>query len=354
LELFTHIPYSLISLNYPEPEGSIPNGSDAVGAITVGAVDVNDYSESGLEYYSSRGPTNSTGGGAPDYGNGSRTKPDISAPTRVSTVSYGSMGGTSAATPHTAGAAILYMSGYKKTYGSLPTADQTQEYLENCAESTYDWGTDTDGIKNNQFGAGGLYMCDITSIAANFSASPTEGVAPLTVNFTNLSSGDYDTCSWDFGDGGTSSDCNDPEHTYDTAGTYSISLTVSGDGGEDTETKTDYITVYEGVLADFNASPKSGTAPLAVSFTNLSSGDFTTCSWDFGDGGNSDDCSDPVHIFHTAGTYTVSLTVSGDGGEDTETKTDYIHIEDGMKYKVYLPMILKSDQGISDLNTISL
>jgi PKD repeat protein len=352
LEIFTplHTLYDTIPLTYSVPMSSVQTPSDSTGAISVGAVDVNDYSESGLEHYSSHGPTNSTGGGAPDYNNGSRTKPDIAGPTRVSTASGGIyiFWGTSAATPHTAGAAVLYMSGYKKSYGSLPTADQTQEYLENCAESTNDWGTDMDGIKNNQFGAGGLYMCEIPVIEANFSASPTEGDAPLIVNFTNLSTGDFDTCSWDFGDGGTSSDCNDPEHTYWAAGTYSVSLTVSGDGGEDTETKTNYITVYEGVHADFSASPTSGIAPLAVSFTNLSSGDFTTCGWDFGDGGTSSDCSEPVHIFHTAGTYTVSLTVSGDGGEDTETKTDYINVEEGVKYKVYLPMILKSDQGISD------
>jgi PKD repeat protein len=347
LEIFTPLfTYEApIPLTHYVSMGSIPNGSDAAGAITVGAVDVNDYSETGLEDYSSHGPTNSTGGGAPNYGNGSRTKPDIAGPTRVSTASGGIyiFWGTSAATPHTAGAAILYMSGYKKTYGSLPTADQTQAYLENCAETTYDWGTDTDGIKNNQFGAGGLYMCDIPDVAANFSGSPTDGAAPLFVNFTNLSTGDFDTCSWVFGDGETSSDCNDPEHAYDTAGTYSVSLTVSGSGGEDTETKVDYITVFEGVHADFSASPTSGTAPLAVSFTNLSSGDFSTCSWDFGDSGTSSECSDPVHIFYTTGTYTVSLTVSGDGGEDTEMKTEYINVEEGVKYKLYLPMILKSN-----------
>jgi hypothetical protein len=186
LELFTHFPYSLIPLNYHVAMGSIPNASDAAGAITVGAVNVADYSESGLEFYSSQGPTNATGGGAHDYNNGSRTKPDIAGPTWVSTASYGTMGGTSAATPHVAGAAVLYMSAYLNMYGSLPTVDQTQAYLENCAEATYDWGTDIDGIKNNQFGAGGLYMCQPSSATptatATSTSTPTQTETPTSTS----------------------------------------------------------------------------------------------------------------------------------------------------------------------------
>jgi len=77
---------------------------------------------------------------------------------------------------------------------------------------------------------------------ADFSATPTSGVAPLTVSFTNLSIGDWTSSSWDFGDGATSTDEN-PSHSYTTPGTYTVSLTVTGSGGSDTETKTDYIQV---------------------------------------------------------------------------------------------------------------
>ena len=163
---------------------------------------------------------------------------------------------------------------------------------------------------------------------ADFSASPQEGVAPLLVNFTNLSTGDYDTCSWTYGDGGTSSDCNDPGHTYNTAGVYTVSLTVNGDGGQDTETKTGYISVFVQAEAEFSATPTTGIVPLLVGFTNSSTGDYDTCEWDFGDGGTSSECVDPDHTYDVGGTYTVSLTVSGDGGEDTETKTDYLVLYD--------------------------
>jgi len=89
---------------------------------------------------------------------------------------------------------------------------------------------------------GNLYIARL--VQAAFTASPTVGVAPLTVVFTNTSTGDFDTCAWTFGDGGSSSDCNDPSHTYNSGGVYTVTLTVSGLGGSDTETKVEYITVY--------------------------------------------------------------------------------------------------------------
>jgi PKD repeat protein len=81
-----------------------------------------------------------------------------------------------------------------------------------------------------------------TAVEANFTASATSGTAPLTVEFTDTSKGAPTTWSWDFGDGGTSTE-TDPVHTYTEAGTYTVSLTASKTGSSDTETKTGYITV---------------------------------------------------------------------------------------------------------------
>jgi PKD repeat protein len=170
------------------------------------------------------------------------------------------------------------------------------------------------------------YITVYTAVTADFSADVTSGIAPLTVQFTDLSSGDYDTLAWDFGDGSTSAESN-PSHVYSAAGVYAVSLTASGDGGTDVETKTGYITVYTAVSADFSADVTSGIAPLSVQFTDLSSGDYDTLAWDFGDGGSSD-LENPMHTYSTPGTYSVSLTISGLGGSDTEIKASYITVYD--------------------------
>src|SRR6185295_7062000 len=65
--------------------------------------------------------------------------------------------------------------------------------------------------------------------------------------------------------------------------------------------------------AAFTENKTSGDIPLAVQFTNQSTGDISSYAWNFGDGGTSTD-KDPSHSFATAGTYTVTLTVTGPGG----------------------------------------
>jgi PKD repeat protein len=80
---------------------------------------------------------------------------------------------------------------------------------------------------------------------ADFTGTPTSGTAPLTVNFTDASTGNPTAWAWDFGDGATSTERN-PSHTYATAGTYTVTLTASNAGGNDTDTKTGYITATTG------------------------------------------------------------------------------------------------------------
>jgi|LSQX01.2.fsa_nt_gb PKD repeat protein len=322
-------------------------------------------------------------------------------------------------------------------------------------------------------------------LVASFTASPTSGLAPLTIAFTDTSTGEPTSWSWTFGDGSTS-DKQNPTHTYTAPGTYTVTLTVTRAGASDTETKTGYITVYDGcsssgllgtyyptmdfkgtpvqridqrlwfadaeagstyhyydsdeenwpsstlgktdqfsvvyegyllvptdatytfyltsddgsclwidavdegadplidnwgyhspremnssihlsagshpikvemfegngaailylewsspaferkpvdsfcqgtvqVSADFTATPLNGTAPLEVQFTDVSTGGPTSWSWDFGDGGTSND-QHPVHTYTTPGTYTVTLTVTKTGVSNTEMKAGYITV----------------------------
>ncbi|MFA6333118.1 MAG: PKD domain-containing protein, partial [Methanoregula sp.] len=118
---------------------------------------------------------------------------------------------------------------------------------------------------------------------AAFVANPTSGSVPLTVGFTDQSTGQVTSWNWNFGDGKASSEQN-PSHTYWTAGTYNVILTVSNEHGSSDVTKTQYIVVSDDLVAKFAANPSSGKAPLAVAFTDRSTGSPSAWSWDFGDG----------------------------------------------------------------------
>jgi alpha-L-arabinofuranosidase len=79
---------------------------------------------------------------------------------------------------------------------------------------------------------------------AGFSASPTNGVAPLAVTFANTSTGSITSGFWNFGDGNTTNTTDTSlSYTYSTGGTYTVSLTMSGPGGSNTSTRSNYIVV---------------------------------------------------------------------------------------------------------------
>jgi PKD repeat protein len=84
-------------------------------------------------------------------------------------------------------------------------------------------------------------------LVANFTADNVTGRFPLTVRFSDLSTGSPTSCSWDFGDGSTSNDMN-PTHIYREPGQYSVSLTAMNVYGQDTLTKTNYIAVTRYII----------------------------------------------------------------------------------------------------------
>jgi len=114
---------------------------------------------------------------------------------------------------------------------------------------------------------------------ADFTGSPRTGSAPLSVSFSDASTGAPTSWSWDFGDGVTSTNSS-PVHTYDNPGTYSVTLTVANASGSNTVTKSGYV-VVAAPAPDFSlsASPSSQTvvrgASTSYSVTAASSGGFT-------------------------------------------------------------------------------
>ena len=136
------------------------------------------------------------------------------------------------------------------------------------------------------------------------------------ITFTNRSE-NATSYFWDFGDGETSTDEN-PTHSYSVYGTFTITLTATGEGGEDLASKT--ITVsYPAPVANFTMDKTEAETGKTITFTN-SSENATGYSWDFGDGNTSTD-ENPTHSYSSDGTFTVKLTATGDGGINSTSKT---------------------------------
>ncbi|MDD3135964.1 MAG: PKD domain-containing protein, partial [Methanoregula sp.] len=165
---------------------------------------------------------------------------------------------------------------------------------------------------------------------ANFTASATSGVTPLSVTFTDQTTGAPTSWLWEFGDGTTSTEQN-PTHIFTTPGssttTYTVNLTATNPGGSTTTSKIDYITLYSAVpVISFTASPRvSGAVPLNVQFNDTSTLSPTSWYWDFGDGTNSTE-KNPSHIYTAVGSYTVNLTATNIHGSNTLSKPSYMTI----------------------------
>ncbi len=170
---------------------------------------------------------------------------------------------------------------------------------------------------------------------AMFQASPTSGNAPLTVSFTDTSTGSITSRVWNFGDGSTSTAAN-PAHVYASPGVYSPSLTVVGPGGSDTFTAMNLISVTTPApTADFGASPLTPLPGQTVQFTPITTGTVTSYLWTFGDG-TSSSASSPLHAYSTPGSYDVTLTVSGPGGTDSVTKPGFITVAAAGGERIYV------------------
>jgi len=154
---------------------------------------------------------------------------------------------------------------------------------------------------------------------ASASANPTSGAAPLAVSFTGSGSdpdGTIASYAWSFGDATTSS-LQNPSHTYQSAGNYAATLTVTDNAGA-TGTASVAITVGTNrpPTATASATPTTGTAPLAVSFTGSATdtdGTIASYAWTFGDGTTSTQ-QNVSHTYQTAGTYTATMTATDNAG----------------------------------------
>jgi PKD repeat protein len=171
---------------------------------------------------------------------------------------------------------------------------------------------------------GSAVMSSALPLADFYATSAVTGVAPLTVGFqdTSTSKTSILTWLWNFGDGSTSTSQN-PTHTFQNQGTYTVTLQVTNASGSNTNTQKNLVVVSANAnkpVANFSATPVSGYSPLAVQFTNSSTGKITTGTWTFGDGSTSTATS-PAHTYQSPGTYTATLTVTGSLGSSSKSTT---------------------------------
>ena len=151
---------------------------------------------------------------------------------------------------------------------------------------------------------------------AVFQGNIKQGCVPLTVNFTNNSTGGSRTDTWYFGDGITSTETS-PAHVFVQAGVYIVKLVSINACG--TDSVTDTITVNGPTVASFVANTTRGSSVLPVEFTGSATNNPTGWAWDFGDGGTAT-TQIANHDFVMPGIYDVSLTAANECGTG-ETKT---------------------------------
>ncbi len=212
--------------------------------------------------------------------------------------------------------------------GSDPVSAQNPSH-EYTSPGTYsavfkvtdaDGDTDTDRVE--------IRVADNSTPIANIKASPERGIAPLSVQFDpQVQGGDAPLgFAWDFGDGDTS-DSQTPSHTFQTAGDYTVSVTVTDSNG-DVATDSITVTATDNSVPTVapTATPDSGLAPLQVQFSaHASGGDGTlTYQWNFGDSAT-DTVANPVHTYNSAGEYDASVTVT-DANNDSVSDTVHISV----------------------------
>jgi PKD repeat protein len=165
---------------------------------------------------------------------------------------------------------------------------------------------------------------------AAFTGTPLSGAVPLSVAFTDGSTGSPASWYWDFGDG-QSSTATSPTHIYGTAGTWNVKLHVTNGDGDDWENKTSYVTstIYAPV-ADFSVNRIAGLTTTTFYFTDLTTHYPTSWAWDFGDGTANSTLQNPSHVFGTVGTYNITLTATNANSSDAEYKANYITISESL------------------------
>lgn len=144
------------------------------------------------------------------------------------------------------------------------------------------------------------------------------GATPAFVNGTTISDGTIAsvTYAWDFGDGSAANTDKDPTHLYANTGSYTVKLTATSAKGCANAVSKTYSSIFAppvAAIANIAEVCAGGTATLSSAGSTAAGSTVTGWAWDFGDAATSTD-QNPTHPYTTAGSYTVSLTVTSAAG----------------------------------------
>ncbi len=144
-----------------------------------------------------------------------------------------------------------------------------------------------------------------------------EGTATVFTDLTTVQGGTITNWSWKFGDG-TSATNQNPTHVYPSAGTYMVTLIATSNSGCADSVKLPVIVNPIPVAGFVNNKVCFGNPTQFNNASYVTSGAISNYSWNFGDpnsgGSNTSSASSPTHIFSSAGTFNVTLTVTSSGG----------------------------------------
>ena len=169
--------------------------------------------------------------------------------------------------------------------------------------------------------------------AASFIVSTDSICVGDIITFTSTSTLAPLTCFWTFGDGATSSSCQ-PNHSYDSAGDYMVTLIITDNSGcRDTSQQLVNVAIVPTPLFDY--SQNGDCSPVEILFNNQST-DGVSYDWNFGDGGMSLD-ENPSHTFNTGGNFTIELTAIN--GVCAATTSQIIDINQTPESEIIAPLI---------------
>lgn len=238
--------------------------------------------------------------------------------------------------------------GYTVTWNPGALAGTTQNIIPPTTTTYTVDVTDANGCT-----ASATTLVTVNSVpVAALSSDLTSGCAPLCVNFSDVSTinapGVITSWTWDFGDNNTSTQQN-PNHCFNDAGLYNITLTVvTGDGCTNTIVLNSYIEVYANPVAAFAAGPQPTTIlNPEISCTDLSV-NAASWNWSFGDIANSASTDqNPTFLYTEPNCYQITLEVaSADGCTDSSSQVVCIDPD----VIIYVPnAFTPTEDGLNDV-----